>query len=74
MCYDDSTQNIRNLYCFKDLYVGIIVLVVSGAASSGTSSASASTGSTASKSSKKAVIVPDGFIENLNAQPIQNKK
>ena len=28
MCYDDSTQNIRNLYCFKDLYVGIIVLVV----------------------------------------------
>ena len=37
-------------------------------------SASASTGSTASKSSKKAVIVPDGFIENLNAQPIQNKK
>lgn len=45
-----------------------------GAASSGTSSASASTGSTASKSSEKAVIVPDGFIENLNAQPIQNKK
>ena len=28
MCYDDSTQNIRNLYCFKDLYIGIIVLVV----------------------------------------------
>lgn len=28
MRYDDSTQNIRNLYCFKDLYVGIIVLVV----------------------------------------------
>ena len=28
MCYDDSTQNIRNLYCFKDLYVGIIVSVV----------------------------------------------
>ena len=28
MCYDDSTQNMRNLYCFKDLYVGIIVLVV----------------------------------------------
>ena len=45
-----------------------------GAASSGTSSASALTGSTASKSSKKAVIVPDGFIENLNVQPIQNKK
>lgn len=45
-----------------------------GAAPSATSSASASTGSTASKSSKKAVIVPDGFIENLNAQPIQNKK
>lgn len=45
-----------------------------GAAPSGTSSASASTGSIASKSSEKAVIVPDGFIENLNAQPIQNKK
>ena len=28
MCYDNSTQNIRNLYCFKDLYIGIIVLVV----------------------------------------------
>ena len=28
MRYDDSTQNIRNLYCFKDLYIGIIVLVV----------------------------------------------
>ena len=28
MCYDDSTQNMCNLYCFKDLYVGIIVLVV----------------------------------------------
>ena len=28
MCYDDSTQNMRNLYCFKDLYIGIIVLVV----------------------------------------------
>ena len=28
MCYDDSTQNIRNLYRFKDLYIGIIVLVV----------------------------------------------
>ena len=28
MCYDDGTQNMRNLYCFKDLYVGIIVLVV----------------------------------------------
>ena len=28
MCYDDSTQNIRNLYCFKDLYIGIIALVV----------------------------------------------
>lgn len=28
MCYDDSTQNIRNLYCFKDLYIGIIVSVV----------------------------------------------
>ena len=28
MCYDDSTQNTRNLYCFKDLYIGIIVLVV----------------------------------------------
>ena len=28
MRYDDSTQNIRNLYCFKDLYVDIIVLVV----------------------------------------------
>ena len=27
MCYDDSTQNMRNLYCFKDLYIGIIVLV-----------------------------------------------
>ena len=46
MCYDDSTQNIRNLYCFKDLYIGIIVLVVKR----------------------------HGFIENLNAQPIQNKK
>ena len=45
-----------------------------GAAPSATSSASASTGSIASKSSEKAVIVPDGFIENLNAQPIQNKK
>ena len=28
MCYDDSTQSMRNLYCFKDLYIGIIVLVV----------------------------------------------
>ena len=28
MCYDDRTQNTRNLYCFKDLYIGIIVLVV----------------------------------------------
>ena len=28
MCYDDRTQNMRNLYCFKDLYIGIIVLVV----------------------------------------------
>ena len=28
MRYDDSTQNTRNLYCFKDLYIGIIVLVV----------------------------------------------
>lgn len=28
MCYNDSTQNTRNLYCFKDLYIGIIVLVV----------------------------------------------
>ena len=28
MRYDDRTQNIRNLYCFKDLYIGIIVLVV----------------------------------------------
>ncbi len=28
MCYDDSTQNTRNSYCFKDLYIGIIVLVV----------------------------------------------
>lgn len=28
MRYDDSTQNIRNLYCFKDLYIGIIILVV----------------------------------------------
>lgn len=28
MCYDGSTQNMRNLYCFKDLYVGIIVSVV----------------------------------------------
>lgn len=28
MCYDDNTQNMRNLYCFKDLYIGIIVLVV----------------------------------------------
>ncbi len=28
MWYDDSTQNICNLYCFKDLYIGIIVLVV----------------------------------------------
>ena len=28
MRYDGSTQNMRNLYCFKDLYIGIIVLVV----------------------------------------------
>ena len=28
MCYDDSTQNMFNIYCFKDLYIGIIVLVV----------------------------------------------
>ena len=28
MRYDDSTQSMRNLYCFKDLYIGIIVLVV----------------------------------------------
>lgn len=28
MRYDDSMQNTRNLYCFKDLYIGIIVLVV----------------------------------------------
>ena len=28
MCYDDRTQNMFNIYCFKDLYIGIIVLVV----------------------------------------------
>mgnify|MGYP004553124673 CR=1 FL=1 len=28
MCYDDSMQSMRNLYCFKDLYIGIIVLAV----------------------------------------------
>ena len=28
MCYDDSTQNIHNLYCFKDSYIGIIILLV----------------------------------------------
>ncbi len=74
MCYDDSTQNMRNLYCFKDLYIGIIVLVVKRRGFFGHVFRFASTGSTASKSSKKAVIVPDGFIENLNTRLIQIKK
>ena len=70
MCYDDSTQNMRNLYCFKDLYIGIIVLVVKRRGFFGHVFRFGFNG----QHSKKAVIVPDGFIENLNTQPIQNKK
>lgn len=63
------------IYTVLKIYISeLLSQLSSSAASSGTSSASALTGSTASKSSKKAVIVPDGFIENLNTQPIQNKK
>ncbi len=74
MCYDDSTQNMRNLYCFKDLYIGIIVLVVKRRGFFEHFFRFGFNGQPASKSSKKAVIVPNGFIENLNAQPIQIKK
>lgn len=52
MCYDDSTQNIRNLYYFKDLYIGIIVLVVKRRGFFGHVFCFGFNGHTASKSSR----------------------
>lgn len=74
MCYDDSTQNMRNLYCFKDLYIGIIVLVVKRRGFFEHFFRFSFNGQHRKQIEQKAVIVPDSFIENLNAQPIQIKK
>lgn len=65
---------MRNLYCFKDLYIGIIVLVVKRRGFFGHVFCFGFNGQHRKQIEQKAVIVPDGYIENLNAQPIQNKK
>ena len=74
MCYDDSTQNMRNLYCFKDLYIGIIVLVVKRRGFFGHVFCFGFNGQRRKQIEQKGGDRADGFIENLNTQPIQNKK